>query len=550
MNQRSDGKDGGPLAGRERSSSRTTLRDQRKDARLRKDAEKQKRAADQHRLDMRVQRQTSAAVVRTEQVDQKLQRLTTLLLASLSRTVKPIDFEELKQAVPMAKLGADREPLPAPLWEEFAPKPPRLAGKLLHAAKHRQALAVAEEAYARALERHKVAEAERQARVNEKVREHEGQTAGTKARISAHNRSIDSLRQRVLARDPFAVGEYYERVFADIVDKRPFPRGRRIAYVPDSKLLLIDWQLPSVDVVPKEKEFRYNKAVDAIEVSKLRTVEELDETYDELVAQIALRTVNTALAADPDQLVDTVVFNGLAVSPTPTEGSDFDAGPCLFSMRAGRRTFAKLKLADVEPLDRVKKVFAARISDRPDELQEIEPVLAFEEADPRTTLQPDSSPFGPDLMAMSVKELEQIAGDLLSRMGFEHELVRSSPEGMDYRAARMTSDGEERFLVHLRRTTKPIPPQVVRDLVSSVRREKADEGLLLSTAGILPATFEYANGKPVTLHSRQTLLALLRRNGVRARIEHAPATALKSQPARVPMPKPRVPGLPPVRTAR
>lgn len=547
MNQRSDGKDGGPLAGRERSSA---LRDQRKDARLRKEAEKQKRAADQHRLDMRVQRQTSAAVVRTEQVDQKLQRLTTLLLASLSRTVKPIDFDELKQAVPMAKLGTDREPLPEPLWEEFAPKPPRLAGKILHAAKHRQARAVAEEAYARALERHKVAEAERQARVNEKLREHEGKTAGAKARISAHNRSIDSLRQRVLARDPFAVGEYYDRVFADVVDKRPFPRGRRVAYVPDSKLLLIDWQLPSVEVVPKEKEFRYNKSTDSIEVSKLRTVEELDETYDELVAQMAIRAVNTALAADPDQLVDTVVFNGFAAKPNPAEGSEFDAAPCLFSMRAGRRTFAKLKLADVEPLDRARKLFNARISDRPDELQDIEPILAFENADPRATLQPDSSPFGPDLMAMSVKELEQLASTLLSRMGLEHELVRSMSDGLDYRAARMTDDGEERFIVRLRRTTQPLTPQVVRDLVSAVRREKADEGLFLTTAGILPATFEYANGKPVTMHSRQTLLALLRRHGVKARIELTPVTSLKTQPARVPMPKPRVPGLPPVRTAR
>jgi restriction system protein len=382
------------------------------------------------------------------------------------------------------------------------------------------------------------------------LREHEGKTAAAKARISAHNRSIDSLRQRVLARDPLAVGEYYDRVFADVVDKRPFPRGRRLAYVPDSKLLVIEWQLPTTDVVPKEKEFRYNKATDAIEVSKLRTVEELDETYDELVAQIALRAVNTALAADPDQLLDTVVFNGIALPLNPAEGSGFQSGVCVFSMRAGRRTFAKLKLTDIEPLDRVRKLFAARISDRPDELQAVEPILAYDNADPHAVLQPDSSPLGPDLMTMSLKELEHTTRALLTTMGLDSELVRSSPLGLDFRAVRTTPDGDERLIVHVRRISKPVDQPMVRDLVSSVRREKADEGLLLATAGIGAATFEYANGKPVTLHSRQTLLALLRRSGVRARIEHAPVTAVKPQPARVPMPQPRVPGLPPVRTAR
>src|SRR5262245_43766743 len=128
-------------------------------AHRRRNTRRQLTAQELRREEIHDQQMSEDAVVRTEKVEKRVQKLQFLLRAALSRAIEPIDFDQLKKAVPSVDLGADAHPLPLPHWEEYEPTPPRLARSrgLVRRLRGRSPLreateAEAEEAYAKALE--------------------------------------------------------------------------------------------------------------------------------------------------------------------------------------------------------------------------------------------------------------------------------------------------------------------------------------------------------------------------------------------------------------
>lgn len=49
-----------------------------------------------------------------------------------------------------------------------------------------------------------------------------------------------------------------------------FPQAFRLAYLPDSKELVVEYNLPEIAVVPRELEYRYVKTRDAIDAKRER----------------------------------------------------------------------------------------------------------------------------------------------------------------------------------------------------------------------------------------------------------------------------------------
>ena len=76
-----------------------------------------------------------------------------------------------------------------------------------------------------------------------------------------------------------------------------FPQKFRIAYSPDSSELIVEYDLPEVQAIPKEAEYRYVKTKDAIE-SKARKPTEIKQLYQDIVASITLRTLHELFEAD------------------------------------------------------------------------------------------------------------------------------------------------------------------------------------------------------------------------------------------------------------
>jgi restriction system protein len=504
---------------RERRRRHGTDRETRAAERRRKSLERVRRAEEAHRHEMHEQKLVEAAAVRTEKVEQRVQKLTTILLASLSRSAGPLDFDALKDDHPGPDLGTDAEPVHLPQWEEYAPRPVPLLGRLLdrvafRTERRRRAEAVAEKAFSSALDRYRKEEEARQGRVDRIHQLHNGAYSLAHQRVARHNRSIDEFRSRVLGRDRGAVSEYFAKVSASIPDRSGFPRDRRFAYVPESRLLLIEWQMPDVDLIPRAKTFHYNRESDAVEVHKWRAVGEIREIYRELLAQLALRATNWALAADPNFLVEVVVVNGVVDGGGSTR-------PCLITMRATRKHFGRLHLENVDPVDCVRKHFSAGLSAYPDELAAETPVLEFELADPTGGGQPENAPSArtPNLLDVPAKDFERLTHRLLERMGFNLAPMRGTDTAGDLLATRTDPGGRKQYVVRVHRSSPTVDASDLRGLNGAVRRERASGGIFLTTGGFRPQAYEYANGKPLQLYDGHGLLVLCRRHGIPARIE-------------------------------
>ncbi|SFF63508.1 restriction system protein [Actinopolymorpha cephalotaxi] len=513
------------------------------------------------------------AAVRTEGVEQRVQKLGFVLRATMPRAVAPLDFEAQKERVRFLDLGADAVPAPVPTWADFAPRTGRLRRLLTKESRRQVALAAAEQAYTSALERYREQEAARLARIEERARAHHEASAPDRRRVLAHNAGIDRFRDRVLTGDPEAVCDYYARIFAPFASRPAgFPRGHRFGYVPESRLLLVEWRLPGVDVVPREREFRYNPSTKSVGVHRWRPISEVRKVYDAVCAQLAIRAVHVALSADPGDLVQTVVFNGVVApgadrgpghpperSPEKATEKAAERAPekaparaekaakrsadpkepkepvCLISLSASRRQFARLSLDDLDdPLGEVRGRFGARVSDFPDELSAVSPVLPYELADPHLVV---ASTKGPNLLAAPPEEFERLMERLLERMGYQ--LTQLSQDSGSYLARRTTGGRTEQAVVHVRRRGGRIDTAEVRALGSAVRRHHAAEGLLLTTAGLEPQAYDYAHGRPLRLYAGRSLLALSRRHGLSARMD---PPARSASPTATPSPSPTANG--------
>lgn len=466
------------------------------------------------RAELRVQQLSEDAVVRTDKLEQRIQRLKFLLHASLSRELAPIDFEQLKKEVPAVELGPDAEPLPVPHWDEYAPRALGFVSRLLGRGRGHTSEPEAEAAYANALERYRHDEAARQQRIDAMERVHQDTNATDLKRARDHNASIEDFKKRVLAAEREAVTKYFVRVFGSIVDRSSFPRGRRLAYVPESKLLLVEWHVPGTDVIPREKEYRYQKLTDSVGVHKWRSVAEVREIYQQLLAQMALRAANTAFGTDPARLVNTVIFNAVAAH-------DDDAGPCLLTMSTSRKHFSRLNLDDLDnAMDLARRHCGATVSAYPDELAAVTPVLPYELADPAVTS--SNASRAPNLLTAPVEEFQRLVQRLLEKVGYTVTPLGSTPGS--YLASSDSAGAPERSVVHVQRADGRIEAALVRGLQSAVRHERAGGGMLFTTAGIEPQAYEYAHGRPLRLYDGHSVIAWCRKHGLPARIEPASAS--------------------------
>ncbi|WP_157472554.1 hypothetical protein [Frankia sp. EAN1pec] len=149
-----------------------------------------------------------------------------------------------------------------------------------------------------------------------------------------------------------------------------FPHQYRLLYRPDSMDLVIDYELPTTDVIPEQRSFRYVKKTDEITVAA-RPVRERRDLYRSLVAQIALRPMREVFDGEGTDILDTVVFNGHFSTIDRATGQEIQ--PCLVSVSATREEFTGLVLAQVDPTEYLRRLNAL-VSPHPYDLEPVRPV--------------------------------------------------------------------------------------------------------------------------------------------------------------------------------
>jgi restriction system protein len=386
--------------------------------------------------------------------------------------------------------------------------------------KHEEVTDLARAEHAAAVQEHARREEERKRNLAEAQSRHDQNVAGRRAEHDDENERVDRFIADVEDRDPDALREYFELVLNTSQYPEGFPRGHRVAYVPESRQLVVELELPRSDVVPTQKVFRYVKASDEV-TSTAAPARDRKSRYASALAQITLRTVHELFNSDRNEAVDTVVFNGIVDTMDPRTGQP--TRPCLITLRTTREMFDELDLANVDPHACLRHLNAG-VSESPTELAAVRPVLEFDMVDPRFVEGSDvlgSLDQRPNLMDLSPREFESLITNLFEKMGLEaRETQPSRDGGVDCVAWDTRPVFGGKVVIQAKRYTKLVGVSAVRDLYGTMQNERANKGILVTTSWYGKASYEFASGKPLELLDRTNLKYLLKEHaGLDVRIE-------------------------------
>lgn len=508
---------------RRREAERTARARERQRIREDREAARQRALDEKEQKRLYVEQRTHEAEQQTGDIAELVDALDMLLADSLPNDVAfaietlkkqpaPVEFEPGKLATPI-------EP-PA----RAMPRPPSLLQKLLPGtkAKYAQAVSEAEATYDKALARAVRAERDRQAALADAERDHQDRVRAEAERVATENAEVDTFEERYQAGHPEAVTTYCSMVLAASRYPDGFPQQRKVAYVPESKQLVIEMDLPTYDIVPELTEYRYVKAKDEI-ASKARPITQRKTLYASVVAQVTLRTVHEMFQADRAGHIESIVFNGHVDTIDPRTGQP--THPCLITLRTTRDLLDSLDLARVEPGACLQGLNAS-VSRNPSELAPVRPVLEFNMVDPRFVEETDvlsSIDQRPNLMDLTSSEFEALITNLFEKMGLETRMTQPSRDGgVDCVAYDPQPVLGGKVVIQAKRYKNTVGVSAVRDLFGTMQNEGANKGILVTTSGYGKASFEFAQNKPLELLSGSNLLYLLEQHaGVSAKIEPA-----------------------------
>lgn len=170
----------------------------------------------------------------------------------------------------------------------------------------------------------------------------------------------------------------------------------------------------------------------------------------------------------------------------------------------------------------MQKHFAADVSEHPDELVPVNPVIEFDMADPRVIDPVDvlsQLDKRPNLLEMTGYEFEHFVQNLFAKMGLTVQVFRPGGDGgIDCVVYDPTPVFGGKFVVQAKRYTRTVPPSAVRDLYGTMQDAGATKGLLITTSGFGQSSYAWATGKPLHLMSCTELLGLCRSHDIPARI--------------------------------
>jgi restriction system protein len=443
----------------------------------------------------------------------------------LVRSDTAFAFSRLKAAPPRLAFSP-QPPTQAddlPVLMSFLPPATTGLGAHMPGAKRKHQVQVEEAtaAFEQAEREHAAREADRVAALTHEREAFEAKAAELEASVARQHDDVDELENRFAAGDPDAVTEYYAAVLSSISLPYDPPEGdSRLAFSPQSRQLVIELELPTYDVIPQDREYRYIKTRDEIKPMALPATER-KRLYASLIAQVALAALRAAFRADTHAVADTIVLNGHVHTIDKRTGQHIH--PCLLTVRTTRERFEQLNLELVDPTECLKGLTAS-VSKSPSEMLPVRPVLDFDMVDPRFVSEENvlgSLDTRPNLMDLTPSEFESLITNLFEKMGLETRLTQASRDGgVDCVAydARPIFGGK--VVIQAKRYKNTVGVSAVRDLFGTMQNEGATKGILVATSGYGQASHEFANGKPLELIDGGNLLFLLQEHaGIEAKIE-------------------------------
>jgi restriction system protein len=349
---------------------------------------------------------------------------------------------------------------------------------------------------------------------------------------AASNSKIDEFRQRYGNKENDAIAEYIDWVLGLSNYPDCFPKQWQMDLIAETGVMVIDYELPSVDALPKLKAVKYVQTRDSFDESFLRE-SELAQLYEDALYQACLRTLFEIFFTDDVDAIKSVTFNGWVNFTDKATGNPGRA--CIMSLQSSKETFRQINLTAVEPkacFRSLKGVGSAKLAG----MSAVVPILRLNKNDERFIPAHDvidSVGEATNIAAIPWEEFEFLVRDLFekefSQGGGEVKITRASRDhGVDAVAFDPDPIRGGKIVIQAKRYTNVVGVSAVRDLYGTLINEGANRGILVTTSQYGPDSYAFAKDKPITLLDGGNLLSLLERHGHRARIDLAEAKKLGS----------------------
>ena len=480
-----------------REHQRNQLRAVREAERAKRAYEQARRVDEKERMRLYIESQLAEVESQNEQNEHYVKLLGEILIDGLTQN-PTIDFASLRKTPVLDIKSRQQEPL----WSSYEPERPKWPASIFYGPKHKyaEALEAARQVYNRDL----IDFRDRQAKHEESVQQ-------AKIEVQEHNIAIDRWCEDFAKGDPNAIAAYFTMVLENSTFPDNFPQDVRTEYQPDSKQLIIAYDLPEYEVlIPKFKAVKYIKTTDSFSKSALPEGQRRG-LYADVVAQTALRSIHEVFVSDSRNHVETIVFNGYVQTLDRSTGKPIR--PCIVTVRTTSDAFRNIDLGHVDPSSCLKALNAS-VSKSAAELVPVRPVLELNMTDPRFIKEDDvlsTLDQRPNLMDLTPGEFESLITNLFQKMGLETRQTQASRDGgVDCVAFDPRPIFGGKVVIQAKRYKNTVGVSAVRDLYGTMQNEGASKGILVTTSGYGKAAFEFANGKPMELLAGSNLLYLLK----------------------------------------
>jgi restriction system protein len=231
--------------------------------------------------------------------ERRLAELSSVLSAALAIDPR-VDFRKLKVKPELPVFdprGLDRGAVaPEPPTPELVAGMARFVPLLGRARSARDA--AAQRAYLDARAAWESGERERREGYSELVAAHRDAYRRATAEAARVNSEVDAFRADYVRHRRAAVVEYFSLVLNDDVLPEGLPEAFAVDYRPAARELLVERELPGIDLIPP-----------------LRRRSELEQRYAKLVADVVLRTLRNLCEADSADALASVALDGYVRDP-------------------------------------------------------------------------------------------------------------------------------------------------------------------------------------------------------------------------------------------
>ena len=346
-----------------------------------------------------------------------------------------------------------------------------------------------------------------------------------------HNKKIDEMKTSYLTHDPEAVIEYCELVLNNSTYPDTFPKYFDIDYNAETKILLVEYVLPSPAQLPTLLEVKYIATKKELKETYLSETQ-LFKIYDIAIYNITLRTLHELFEADQSYAIEAIVFNGWVNATNKATGKIVNN--CIVSIQVNKPEFIEIELSNIDPkacFKSLKGIGSSKLSG----ITAVQPIAQINRNDKRFVAAQDVADQlnqGSNLAAMDWQDFEHLIREIFekefSSNGGEVKVTQASRDGgVDAIAFDPDPIRGGKIVIQAKRYTNTVGVAAVRDLYGTVVNEGATKGILVTTTDYGPDAYAFAKNKPLTLMNGANLLYLLDKHGHKARIDIAEAKRLQ-----------------------